>query len=511
MNIDNNLGMALFSKDLSGMATIGDFQGMATGVSENPEGSLFQQLISQMLTEKNNQMTEALGDSLNGGEKGKSGGTGDLLSELLLAGGNLSMLRLQNEGKVIGESAENEGQSEELVLTDENAEAMAAIQALMAGLTNGMAVSNTEKVLPEFQTGNSAAEASSAGIASFKTAVSDLGMVETQKYIPSNPETESIPEEMTVPANSKTTAVEGKAVTEDGKTGLTETNSILQTAGKTIQTEKSVFSSSEKPLISKEMGFIEAAGPVPVTGKAEMKESIYTQESGIPEIGSRIQAAAVRIQTVEPITDYVEKAKPETEIAAASPDMLGFQNPIQGAVTTSEVAEPSPLNQPVEASEPYNQIKEEILSKLEQKGSTEFRMQLEPEDLGQIDIKLKLSEGKLVIDILAANSKTQALLTNQVDKLIASMGLQNVLVESVQVSQQMNSQTQDNSQSQGYTMSSGMDFSQRRQQEHLQQEIVNGSKRTGTFTLQQDETQNNNLANRIESIRYDSHRMNYAV
>jgi len=501
VNIDNNLAMALFSKDLSGMAATGDFQGMANAVSENSEGSLFQQLISQMLTEKNNQMTEALGDSLSDGKTGKSAGTGDLLSELLLAGGNLAKMRLQNEGKVIGEAAENKGQSEESDLSDENAEAVEAIQALMAGLSNPMPVSNTEKVLSEFQTGNSAAVASSAGIASIKTAVSDLGIRESQKYIPNNPETVSISEEMTVPANGNSA--------KDGKTDQTEASLILQTAGKTIQTEKSIFSSSDKPVTSKEMAFIEATGTVPVIGKTEMQESNYTQERGIPETGGTIQAASEGIQTRESITDRFTKQEMETN--GSNPDKMGFQNTMQGAATTREVAEPSPLTQPVEASEPYNQIREEILSKLEQKGSTEFRMQLEPEDLGQIDVKLKLSEGKLVIDILAANSKTQALLTGQVDKLIASMGLQNVQVESVHVSQQMNSQTQDNSQSQGFTMSSGMDFSQRRQQEHLQQEILNGSKLTGTFNLQQDETQNNNLVNRIESIRYDSHRMNYSV
>ncbi len=494
MNIDNNLGMALFSKDLSGMTAIGDFQGMTNGVSENSEGPLFQQLISQLLTEKNNQITDALGDNLSGGEKGKSGRIGDLLSELLLAGGNLAKMRLQNEGNVIGESAENKVQSEEAVLTDENVGAMEAIQALMAGLNNAMPVSNTEKVLPEFETGNATAEELSAGIVSVKTAASDLGMPETQKYIPGNPETESIPEEMTVPANDKTTV-------PDGKTDQTEASSILQTAGKTVQTDAAFPSQLDS---TTNENTIKSANE-----KSEVQKGTSGQEFKISEPGTDKQTAAAGIQTQEAITDRVEK--PKIEANGASQDRMGFQNTMQGAVTTSEVAEPSPLTQPVEASEPYNQIREEILSKLEQKGSTEFRMQLEPEDLGQIDIKLKLSEGKLVIDILAANSKTQALLTGQVDKLIASMGLQNVQVESVHVSQQMNSQTQDNSQSQGYTMSSGMDFSQRRQQEHLQQEFLNGSKITGTFNLQQDEVQNNNPANRIESIRYDSHRMNYAV
>lgn len=487
MNIDNNLGMALFSKNLSSTAAIGDFQGMANGVSENPEGSLFQQLISQMLTEKNNQMTEAFGDNLIGGEKGKSGGVGDVLSELLLAGGNLAKMRLQNEGIVISESAENKVQSEEAALKDENADSMEAIQALMAGLTSTMPVSNTEKVQHEFQTGNSAEEASSTVITSVKTAVSDLGMLETQKYIPRNSETDSFPREQAMTSNDKNPVPVGNTD---------------QTAGKIMQAD-AAFQSQLSSLSNQNLKS--------ANGKPEELEGISGQEFKISESGTVKQTAAAETQTYKSITDQAEKMEAGTESDRASQDRMSFQNTMQGAVTTSEVKEPSSTTQPVEASEPYNQIREEILSKLEQKGSTEFKMQLHPEDLGQIDIKLRLSEGKLVIDILAANSKTQALLTGQVDKLIASMGLQNVQVESVHVSQQMNSQTQDNSQSQGYTMSSGMDFSQRRQQEQLQQEILNGSKVTGTFNLQQDEAQTNNSMNHIESIRYNSHRMNYAV
>ena len=494
MNIDNNLGMALFSKDLSGTAAIGDFQSMTNGVSENPEGSLFQQLISQMLTEKNNQMTEALGDNLIGGEKGKSVGIGQLLSELI-SGGNLAQIRLMNEEKETGESSGTNGQAKESVSMDENSEALEAIQALMGGLTNAFPAANIVKVLQETRIEKSSPEPSSAVITSVKTAISDLGMLETQKYIPSNPEEESNPDEMTVLAN-------GKATVQDEKTDQTEASPILQADGKIVQTDAT---------FRRQLASISNDGLKAAYGKSEMQEGISAQEFKISEPGTVKLTTAAETQTQEAIPDYFNKPKLETEMDSESQDRMSFQNTMQGAVSTSEVKEPSSLAQPVEASEPYNQIREEILSKLEQKGSTEFKMQLHPEDLGQIDIKLKLSEGKLVIDILAANSKTQALLTGQVDKLIASMGLQNVQVESVHVSQQMNFQTQDNSQSQGYTMSSGMDFSQRRQQEQLPQEILNGSKVTGTFNLQQNEAQNNNLTNRIESVRYDSHRMNYAV
>jgi len=114
-------------------------------------------------------------------------------------------------------------------------------------------------------------------------------------------------------------------------------------------------------------------------------------------------------------------------------------------------------------------------------------------------------------DILAQNAKTQALLTGQVDKLIASMGLKNVVVESVQVNQQMSAQTQDNSQGQGYAMNTAMDFSQRKQQEQYQQQFLNDGRLTGTHNRQPEEVQAGSQASRSESIRYGFHRMNYAV
>ncbi len=121
-------------------------------------------------------------------------------------------------------------------------------------------------------------------------------------------------------------------------------------------------------------------------------------------------------------------------------------------------------------SEPYVQINREILTKLEQKGPMEFTMQLKPEDLGTIDIKMKISEGKLVIDIMAASPKTQNILASQVDKLVANLGLQNVKVENIQISAIPQGITE-----QQYVMNGGMGFFQRRNQEQTEKQ----DRRTG--------------------------------
>jgi len=137
-------------------------------------------------------------------------------------------------------------------------------------------------------------------------------------------------------------------------------------------------------------------------------------------------------------TDVSAKAAPETSMETTavrkkSLEITERELPIQATTGSHDPEIRTTLTKAAEKIEPYNQIGREIQLKLEQKGPMEFKMQLEPKDLGQIEIKLKINEGKLMIDIMASSSKTHALLAGQVDKLIANMGLQNAEVETVQV------------------------------------------------------------------------------
>lgn len=506
MNIDNSIGMALFSGELGSTAAIGGQQGSANGMAESPEGSLFQQLINQMLTGKN--LTgEAASGNLNTNGKNQTGETADMLSQMLLAGGNLSKLGLQKTENTIGESVEIKGASGELQTSDETPGAMEMLQALMAGMTNTVPTTGVEKAF--------------IGVQAEKTETPKTSAISSSGNVSGNPAAMETLKLMTANAAMQS-GRNAETVTADGKTGLTETaegmtaaqsgiKQILSDQKQTPQTgsssESAVFSSGKAPA-ENGIEFQEPDKTVLKTGEAEMPKAFV--KTAKAEGGN--QPAAFEIPVGKEAAVPVEKLEQETA-AADGTDPAGavFQHSVQGTVAACDITESGTLNQTVESPQPYSQIRQEILTRLEQNGPTEFKMQLQPEDLGQIDIKLKLSEGKLVIDILAADSRTQALLTSQVDKLVSSMGLQNVQVESVQVSQQMNSQTQDNSQSQGFTMSSAMDFSQRKQQEQSQQEILNNSRLAGTFNLQQDETKTNETINRIESIRFNNHRMNYSV
>ncbi|NLY70528.1 MAG: flagellar hook-length control protein FliK [Clostridiales bacterium] len=118
-------------------------------------------------------------------------------------------------------------------------------------------------------------------------------------------------------------------------------------------------------------------------------------------------------------------------------------------------------------AEAYEQIAREIQAKFEPKAPTEFKLQLQPKELGVIDVKLKISNGKLEIDIMAASKKTQMLLTSQVDKLVQNLGLQNVQVESINVNQVPELKGQE----QQYFMNFGTDFSRNRERNDSEKQV----------------------------------------
>lgn len=102
----------------------------------------------------------------------------------------------------------------------------------------------------------------------------------------------------------------------------------------------------------------------------------------------------------------------------------------------AEAAEPKQA----EAPQPYRQISDKILEHLD-KGEKEFSMQLEPEHLGKIDVKLIFKAGKLAIEFAAESMETHRLLASQADRLIRTLGLSNVHVEGVQVQSTESSET----------------------------------------------------------------------
>jgi len=194
--------------------------------------------------------------------------------------------------------------------------------------------------------------------------------------------------------------------------------------------------------------------------------------------------------------------------------------PAENEVTLSNLGKPGALAsesiglnvEPSKVEKPavYSQIADEIVTTLEKKGPCEFKLQLNPAELGEIDIKIKISDGKLSIDIISARQETQELLSSQVDKLTTKLGIQNFHVENIQVNPS-NSLLSQSLSGQGFMLNMGMNLSSRKQQENAKEK--NNLKIDGTGNGIQG-LKGSDVAfpeNNLKSAKFDLYKMNYAI
>jgi hypothetical protein len=118
-----------------------------------------------------------------------------------------------------------------------------------------------------------------------------------------------------------------------------------------------------------------------------------------------------------------EETTPETTVAEmnATPPRASFSDAVGRILDRQHVAETSPAGQ----------IETEILKNMENQ-KMEFRMQLQPADLGKVDVRMVLESGKLVVEIISS-AKTNEMLARQADSLATALRLDNPELSSVQV------------------------------------------------------------------------------
>ena len=94
-----------------------------------------------------------------------------------------------------------------------------------------------------------------------------------------------------------------------------------------------------------------------------------------------------------------------------------------------------PSFRPLSTPPPAEQIQVRLLESLEAE-KMEFRMQLQPEELGKISVKMVLEGGRLTVEVVTANAKAAQALAKQTDGLMATLKATGMQVESVQVTAQ---------------------------------------------------------------------------
>lgn len=88
--------------------------------------------------------------------------------------------------------------------------------------------------------------------------------------------------------------------------------------------------------------------------------------------------------------------------------------------------------QAVRTPDQSEQIRAQVVRNLEEQ-KMEFNMQLHPQDLGKVNVKMVLEGGKLAVEIMAANAKSAEILNKQTEALVSSLRMGNLEVTSVNV------------------------------------------------------------------------------
>jgi hypothetical protein len=153
------------------------------------------------------------------------------------------------------------------------------------------------------------------------------------------------------------------------------------------------------------------------------QESRTTTETTTTAVKTDPQSFRSTERTRETRTVNTE-TEPSTNAA-----LTGARTPdrVQEFQSTRQIGE-QPQSGPADQA---NQIQAEVVRNLENQ-KMEFRMQLQPEELGQIDIKMALQGGKLMIEIISS-ARTSELLSRQVDNLVATLKQNAPDLSSVQV------------------------------------------------------------------------------
>lgn len=153
------------------------------------------------------------------------------------------------------------------------------------------------------------------------------------------------------------------------------------------------------------------------------------------------------------------------------------------------------------------QVEQKIVQNFEPNKPMVIQMTLSPENLGEIEVQLKYDQGKLVIDILAANRETQNLLGKQINLLVKGLALQNVQVESVRlnVPVEQSGESQDSSS----MMNSGSDPNQNQNETQLRESFIKHSRVMGSLISSTDDDETVVIPQNLQN--YTGHRVNYLI
>lgn len=157
------------------------------------------------------------------------------------------------------------------------------------------------------------------------------------------------------------------------------------------------------------------------------------------------------------------------EAATGNTDSITEQNFTAGqlALRTGSTAPVKAMAQPIPVNQFANEMTNLVVNKLEfvkLQGFTEARISLNPEHLGQVDIKITMQNGQLVAQFMTRNSDARELIDQQMSQLRSALQGQGLQVEKLEVTQSSQSSSSQFYQD-GRQPGSGQQDSNRRSRE----------------------------------------------
>ncbi len=150
------------------------------------------------------------------------------------------------------------------------------------------------------------------------------------------------------------------------------------------------------------------------------------------------QTVAIRLNHRDATQELNSILQPEEQLSEHRTEETPAQNVQPVFVQPTEVRETREIpDEPAQVREtpPERQISEEILSKTEtlSGGRTEFTMELNPESLGKITVRLVSTQGRIDVSISAENESTRQLLQSRGENIETALRENGVELERYQV------------------------------------------------------------------------------
>jgi flagellar hook-length control protein FliK len=226
-----------------------------------------------------------------------------------------------------------------------------------------------------------------------------------------------------------------------------------------------------------------------VTEQADSKQNAPVEEVGTKTAATAATAKFVPFQGStgqNAFGDSDKKGHPEQKtqvVASSSAQPQGVGLPIEPAATEAPLPEAKPANLKSALHESIlSQIKDGVVT-LDSKGNGQMSIRLNPGELGELKIQVRMEDNKLHVEVHADNRMVKDLLMSNLDSLKDSLTSKNFTME-------------------GFDVSTGGGFNSPlpEQKENPRQQAFRRSARAGAYPDQGEETKVNYLTGEVNNL-----------